>query len=78
MITKSMSVLDSFLRDLIDAFKIRINEPRYFVGFEIKRNETKRTLKIHQSEYISKLLDRFKMKEAKDLSVSVNLMFIQR
>lgn len=49
-----------------------MNEPRYFVGLEIERDRNKRTVKIHQASYIEKLIDKFRLKDAKIVSVPLN------
>lgn len=69
VISKSKLILDSFLNDLMNTFEIKIYEPRYFIGFEIERNRAKKSLRLHQFEYINKFIDRFQMNDAKEVSV---------
>lgn len=72
VISKSKLILDSFLNDLMNTFEIKIYEPRYFIGFEIERNRAKKSLRIHQFEYINKLVNRFQMNDAKEVSVPMD------
>lgn len=72
VISKLKSALDSFLEDLKNAFKIKISEPRYFVGFKLERNRDNRSFRIHQLKYINKLLERFKINDAKEMSVPMD------
>lgn len=46
-------------------FEIRICEPKYFVGLEIERDREKKLLKIHQTIYIEKVLNKYGMTDAK-------------
>jgi len=49
-----------------------VSEPNYFVGIEIERDRDKGSLKIHQTRYVQHLIERFNMKEAKEISVPVD------
>lgn len=72
VISKSKSVLQSFIADLGKAFEVKVNEPRYFIGFEIERDRTERSLRLYQYKYISRLIERFQMIDAKVLSVPMD------
>src|SRR5882757_11380920 len=57
-------------RDAVDAAKLQIaskwkckelGSATSFCGFQITRDRSARTLTIHQTAYVSKLLDRFKL-----------------
>lgn len=65
-------VLERFLQELEAKFEVKVNEPRYFVGLEIERNRQKKMVKIHQASYIEKLVDKFKLTDAKISNVPLN------
>lgn len=69
VISDSMEILTEFLK-LKAAFKIK--EPRFFVGFEIEHDRERRTIKLYQRSYITKIIDRFRMKDAKPSSIPVD------
>jgi hypothetical protein len=68
----SMDILTEFLNNLKEAFEIKIKELLFFVGFEIEHDRERRTIKLHQRSYITKLIERFCMEDAKPMSVPVN------
>ena len=72
VMSTSIKVLDQFLEELQDKFEIKMNEPRYFVGLEIERDRDKRSIKIHQTNYIQKVIDKFRMMDAKTANVPLN------
>lgn len=72
VLSTSTKVLEQFLEELQTKFEIKMNEPRYFVGLEIERDRDKRSIKVHQTNYIQKLIDKFKMIDAKIASVPLN------
>jgi hypothetical protein len=69
---KSSEILQKFLRQLSKEFEIKICKPSYFVGIEIDRDEQHGIIKIHQATYIKKLIEKFKMEEAKGISIPVD------
>lgn len=71
-LSTSTKVLDQFLEELRAKFEVKINEPRYFVGLEIERNRGKRSIKIYQTNYIQKVIDKFRMSDAKIASVPLD------
>lgn len=70
--SKSAASINKFLRQLSKVFEIKVNYPSCFVGFEIERDREKGELKIHQERYLRKLLERFKMDDAKGVAVPVD------
>ena len=40
-----------------------LGEPKNFLGITLERNKQEKTLLIHQTNYIEKILERFNMKE---------------
>jgi len=72
VMSDSKDILTEFLNDLKEAFEIKIKEPRFSVGFEIERNRERRTIKLHQSSYIAKIVEKFRMDDAKTSTVPVN------
>jgi len=69
LLCKSSKILRRFLLQLGKEFEIKVCDPRYFVGIEIVRNQEQGTIKIHQAMYFTKLVERFKMKDAKGISI---------
>lgn len=69
VINKSKLILDSFLNDLMNIFEIKIYKSRYFIDFEIERKRAKKSLRLHEFEYINKLVNRFQINDAKEVSV---------
>lgn len=67
-----MEILTEFLNDLKAAFEIKIKQPRFFVGFEIVRDRERRMIKLHLRSYITKIIDRFRMEDAKPSSIPVD------
>ena len=68
----------SFIRKLRKTFDVTVNEPDCYVGMEVKRNREARTISISQSGYISRMLERFGLSDAKTvvspMEPSVNLV----
>ena len=51
-------------------FQITVDEANEFVGMEIKRDRAKRTIKISQPNYVTKIIEKFGMSDAYAVSVS--------
>lgn len=64
LMSKSEEVLNKVLAKMTKEFEIRICEPNLFVGLEIERNKKKKLLKILQTAYINKVLEKYGMIEA--------------
>lgn len=69
MASKSKSVINKVLQYLKTIFQITVDEADQFVGFEIQRNREKRLLKIKQSNYVRKILNKFMMEEANPVGI---------
>ena len=48
-----------------------LGEAKLFIGFQIQRNRTAKSLRIHQTLYITKLLERFKMKDCNAVQLPI-------
>ena len=55
----SKNVIEEFLKEMEETFKITRNSGSYFVGFEIERNRKEKLIKISQTAYVARLLTRF-------------------
>lgn len=62
---ESKNLSDSILYGLNKKFKITIGEPDCFVGIEILRDRGRKTISIHQSNYIRRVLDKYGWSEMK-------------
>ena len=60
LFSSSNEIIDQFLNEMEQTFKITRSSGSYFVGMEIERDREKKTLKISQTAYVKKVLDRFK------------------
>lgn len=72
LISKSNEVLKRFIVKLKQCFEISVSEPHYFVGIEIERDRHKKTLKVHQTTYIRKIMEKFGMNEANGIAIPVD------
>lgn len=59
MASESSDLSDKILDGLNKRFKITIGEPNCFVGLEIVRDRTNKTITIHQTNYIRRILEKF-------------------
>ena len=59
--------VEAFIMKLKQAFEVTVNEPHCYVGMEIERDRTKKQISISQKGYVSRMLERFGMSEAKSL-----------
>lgn len=59
-------------------FEVVFDDGSYYVGMEIHRNRMKKTIQISQTSYLKKIIQKFKMNDAKSIStpadVNVTLM----
>jgi transposase InsO family protein len=66
LLSNSLDGLTALKQDLARRFAMKdLGEAHYVLGIQIDRNRAARTLHISQQEYISKMLQRFGMTEAK-------------
>lgn len=59
MMSKPKNIFNQVLAKITKAFKIRISQPKHFIGMEIQRDRKKKLLKIHQTAYIKRILERY-------------------
>lgn len=70
---KSSRVLDKMIECLKGTFEITIGDASKFIGLQIVRNRHDKTMFIHQSEYVEQILEKFKMIDAKVVSILAGL-----
>ena len=68
----SKSSLSEFLSILKSTFDVTINEPNIYVGMQIERNRSERTITVTQSGYIQRVLERFGMHDSKAASSPID------
>lgn len=66
---KTSKALESVIKSLGNAFEITIGDGKLFVGVQIERNLVEKTMFFHQEAYVKKILNKFKMIDAKATSV---------
>lgn len=66
---KSKKVIDSVLTCLRNVFKITVGDTKIFVGLQIERDRPNKSISLHQKAYIKKILERYRMVEAKPVSI---------
>lgn len=69
VLCKSLKVIASVMNYLKLHFQITSGEADEFLGFRIKRDRAKRTIKISQPGYIDKLLCKFELSDSGSVSV---------
>lgn len=69
---KSKKVMDKFLTKLGKVFEIKKTEPNYFVGIEIEHDRQNKRIKIHQKNYIEKMLEKFCMENGKGVATPID------
>ncbi|CAD7082972.1 unnamed protein product [Hermetia illucens] len=66
---KTSGALESVIKSLESAFEITIGDGKLFVGVQIERNRVNKTVFLHQEAYVKKILNKFKMVDAKAASI---------
>ncbi|KMQ87096.1 retroelement pol polyprotein [Lasius niger] len=66
--SKSKTAVDKVMAHLMTEFEITIGSTEYFVGFKIKRDRSKKTIKISQCNYLLRVAEKFGMMDAKGIS----------
>lgn len=66
---KSRAALDGVLKKLRSEFEITIGSCNNFAGLQIIRDRIKKTMFLHQGAYTRKILELFRMSQAKRVSV---------
>ena len=69
VLCNSQSVIERVLRYLGTHFQVTSGVADEFLGFRIKRDRSKRTIKIDQAGYISRLVEKFIGESAKSVGV---------
>lgn len=62
-------MLENIITKLRSEFDITIGDCSNFAGLQLCRDRVKKTMFLHQSAYIQRILERFRMSDAKALSV---------
>ena len=62
------STIDKFLTQLKSTFDITMNEPKFYVGMELHRDRSRKSISISQRGYITRVVGRFGLKDAKSYS----------
>ena len=62
---ESKEVMKDLLVELDSRFKITTGHPNCFVGLELIRDREKGTISLHQSNYIRRMLERYRMSDCK-------------
>ena len=66
---ESKETLDIIIKRLSDNFRITLGDSSMFVGLQIQRNKSEKSLVIHQSAYVKKIIEKYRMIDAKVVSV---------
>jgi len=67
--SNNVETLKIIIQRLSETFKITVENSNIFVGLQIERDRERKTLKIHQSAYTRKIIEKFGMANAKTVSV---------
>lgn len=72
LLCKNQNILDKIINEMKAEFEIKVCKLSYFVGFEVERFEDG-SITIHQEAYINKMLDKFGMQDAKEVSTPLDM-----
>jgi hypothetical protein len=73
IVTDSQKILTEIRTDLKNRFKMTdLGELKYYLGLEISRNRTKKTLRISQEKYIRDILERFGMQDSAPMTTPLD------
>lgn len=67
--TKSRNISMIIINYLQEYFEITFGEVKNFIGLQIGRDSENKSLFIHQSDYIQKIIGKFNMNDAKAISI---------
>lgn len=67
--SENIETLEHILKKLSETFEITIGDSNFFVGIHIQRKRIEKTLLIHQAAYTKKIIEKFRMQDAKPLSM---------
>jgi len=65
VLATSKQAINKILKELKSSFKITQEVAKCYVGIEIVRDIEAKTIFIHQSSYVKRILQRFSMSDAK-------------
>src|SRR5579871_6333150 len=66
LIGKNMDIINDLKSKLNKAFEIKdLKDLTYFLGIQVRRNRQIRTIYLDQTQYILKILKRFKLQDSK-------------
>lgn len=72
IIGNDLNKLEEVQKTLSSVFEMKdLSEPRSFLGMTIKSSREEKIIKIHQTDYIEKILERNKMEESKHYNKSM-------
>lgn len=71
--SENKTAVEIVLNKLNNEFEITIGNGSSFVGLQIERDKVNKTMFIHQEAYALQIIDRFKMSEAKLMSVPADV-----
>ena len=73
LITGDKNYIDEFVKYMESRFTVRdLGEPKTFLGMEITRNRSKRTIKLSQSTYIKNIVEKFGLTNANPVYVPMD------
>jgi len=61
----SKRTMDKMMKDMHAMFEIKVGDPDCFVGLHLSRDRNKRTIRVSQHGYISRMLDKYNMSNCK-------------
>ena len=67
--SKSKNVLDLVVKYLQEHFEITLGDAQCFIGLQIERDCVNKTMFIHQNAYAMRIIDKFRMNDAKTVSI---------
>ena len=74
----SLHIIDSFLDSLEKSFKLTRSAASCYVGIEIQRDRERRTLKLHHTAHLKRVLERFSMKDCNPVGHHTTLVKFSR
>lgn len=69
VMSSSTDLIADMLTNLKERFDITVSDAKIFVGLEMERDREKQLIKVHQRQYVNRILHKFNMDQAKPVSV---------
>lgn len=66
---ESCDVLNSIIDELSKSFEITLGDGLMFIGLQIERDRIEKSMRIHQKAYITQIIERFGMNDAKPVFI---------